>query len=191
MDRDRTLPDWTNLLLLLLKYFSSTSLNFGRGERNFFFFRGWPGYRYLTSLIRPLGLPGNLRRCTRQPRAYKFPILAHFILVSYFWKNIWSDLKLSWAVFSVLVYYFSFLCTWGQCLFFLLLLLSFFFFGKMLVATLLRMHACVYFIFLNFCKYIYIYCHDLCHVILGKCTFSLFLFLLYECVNIWVFKCWK
>ena len=29
MDQDQTLPDWTNMLQLLLKYFPSISLRFG------------------------------------------------------------------------------------------------------------------------------------------------------------------
>ena len=38
MDRDQTLPTWTDLLQLLLKYFLGISLHFRRGERRGFFF---------------------------------------------------------------------------------------------------------------------------------------------------------
>ena len=82
MDRDRTLLTWTDLLQLLLKYFLGMSLHSGREERRgflFFFFFGvwsgqcWPGQLFTAALIGPLGLPGGLRRCVRQPRAYKSP----------------------------------------------------------------------------------------------------------------------
>ena len=55
-----------------------------------------------------------------------------------------------------------------------------FFFYKMLVAVLLEMHASVYFYFWNFHKHIF--CHDLCHVILGKTlVYVFFLPLPYDC----------
>ena len=138
----------------------------------FFFFKGltrstltWSTYS--TGLIGPLGLPGDPRRATRQPRAYKRPLgpfLAHFSspLYSSLSTKFPRALRALQAVLSTLVCHFSKL--------FLSILhlrsMSIFFFCKMLVAVLLEMHASVYFYFWNFLKHIF--CHDFCHVILGK-----------------------
>ena len=62
MDRDRTLPTWTDLLQLLLKYFLGISLHSRRGERRgfFFFFLG-----LTRSMLTWLTLPGGLYRIVR------------------------------------------------------------------------------------------------------------------------------
>ena len=135
------------------------------GEVFFFFFLG------LTNLV---NLPSGPRRAARQLRAYKSPLgpfLAHFS------SPLYSSLstKFPRALRALRVRAFSFNLPFQSVVFVYFALeasvhfsssLCFFFYSKMLVAVLREMHASVYFYFWSFHKHIF--CHDLCHVILGK-----------------------
>ena len=57
MDRDRTLLDWTDLLQLLLKYFSNTSLK-SWGGKGFFFGFDW----VIVDLVNVAQQPFKMRR---------------------------------------------------------------------------------------------------------------------------------
>ena len=81
MDRYQTLLDWTDLLQLLLKFFWACLWTLGEEKGVFFFF---------------LGLTGGPRRCARQLRVYKCPILAHFSLFFHF-SLLKNSLERSWA----------------------------------------------------------------------------------------------
>ena len=78
MDQDWTLPDWTDLQQLPVKYFLSTSLNSGRGERRAFFFFFLVDFSRLALIGSTLTwstLPNGLYRIagpTRQPQKVRW-----------------------------------------------------------------------------------------------------------------------
>ena len=88
MDRDQTLPDWIDLLQLLLKYFLDTSLNSRRGKGFFFFFGGFdlvnlaqqPFKVRQVDLVAQQGAPGS----QATPKAYKSRRLLIFYHISHF-----------------------------------------------------------------------------------------------------------
>ena len=105
---DFTWLDWS--AAAATEIFLGMSLNFGRGERSFFFFLGvWPAALE--------GVQGSSRLINAL-----FWLISHFSFISHFWKILWSDLELGESIFSASVCYFSLFCTLGQCLFFLILL---------------------------------------------------------------------
>ena len=142
----RFLLDWTDLLQLHLKIFSNLPLSTRRGKGFFlkkFVFgltvstgQRWLGQRWPAALIGLLGLPDGPRRCARQLRAYKCPILAHLTSFLTFLSLLTSEKffgatrALSGFGFSALICCFSLFCTRGQCLFFFFFPLLFFFFVK-------------------------------------------------------------
>ena len=131
MDRDQILPDWTDLLQLLLKYFLDTTLNSGRGKGFFFFFWSMTGSMLPSGLSRCAELtqwPNKVRRATKPPqRPIKAPSCSFFTsFLIFHWFP--TSKKFSGAVsslagpsFQLQSCCFSLFYIWDQCLFFLLL----------------------------------------------------------------------
>ena len=145
----------------------------------------WLGQRWPAALIGLLGLLDGPRRCARQLRAYKCPILAHLTSFLTFLSLLTSEKffgatrALSGFGFSALICCFSLFCTRGQCLFFFFFS-SLLLFYKMLEATLLGMHASAYFIFGIFISIYFLPWFMPCYL---RKMHIFFLFLLYEWVN--------
>ena len=197
MDRDWTLPTWTDLLQLLLKYFLGISLHSRKG---FFFFLGltrsmltWstlPGGFYRT--VRTTGGP---KRCAGQPRAYKSPF-GSFQSSFLTFSPLFTSTKISRVililaglsfqpqyaisvfapVFSALEVMFIFPSSSSFYLF------IYFLFLQNVSSNTIRKACQIFILFLEFSKSYML-------AMIYAMLYAYVLFLIYECVNTREFKC--